>query len=193
MGEEPGRDRYTVRSSSGWRYAGDLTSDVGLSIEGLDVRLIALLNTHVAPRLGSFIIAVVGPRHPVEQTIHAIQVGTHLGMKVGGKEDGLTGGGAHGVDIQAIASERRDKDLAVDLQLRGQAGVLRNLLAQLVSLLSVVPIEVEGNEHLHAIISRRLVGEIHLPVRVGINTNVQGKSINTEGFGTLHVIVVIRN
>ena len=53
---------------------------------------------------------------------------------------------------------RRDKYLIPDLQLRVPIGVLIDLLPDLLALVGVIPVEVEGDEGLHAVARRGVVG-----------------------------------
>lgn len=56
---------------------------------------------------------------------------------------------------------------------------------------TVLPVEVEGNEDLHIVVSGRLISESELSVGIRVNANVEGKGIDTRSFSTLHVIVIV--
>lgn len=114
-------------------------------------------------------------------------------MKVRGPEDGCPCGGADRVHIDSISSKARCEDLAVDIELRGRVGIgiLGDLLPDLSPLVGVVPVEVKRDKGLHAVVCGRLVGEAQLLVSVRVNADVEGKSVDAERFGPLHVRIVV--
>lgn len=56
------------------------------------------------------------------------------------------------------ARAQKDKYLIPDLQLRVPIGVLIDLLPDLLALVGVIPVEIEGDEGLHAVARRGVVG-----------------------------------
>lgn len=62
------------------------------------------------------------------------------------------------VVINEGARARKDKYLIPNLQLRVPIGVLIDLLPNLLALVCVIPVEVEGNEGLHAVAGGGVVG-----------------------------------
>jgi hypothetical protein len=130
-------------------------------------------------------------------------------MEVWCKEHWLPGSRSHGVDIKAITCKGRHKDLSINQELGRAAPIPSYHLADFVSLAGVVPVEVEGDEdlctsllaagwmgskgdeHLHIIIGRRLVGQFQLSIRVRVDTDIQSESVDAQGLCSLHIIVII--
>ena len=162
VGREPRRDR----------------SKVGLSSKGIGVSLVTISNADIRSTIRSLVVAVVGPGHPVEGTVNGGEVALS-GVEVGDEEEVASSGTESG-DVESVTSEGGGEGLAVDLELGGVIGILGDLLANFGGLSGVVPVEVEGDEDVHAIVGGRLVSKCELGVGVGINTNVQGKGINTD-------------
>lgn len=163
-------------------------------------------------RLRSFVVPVIRPGleivsqlsssnrykcestyHPIQCTINGTKVGTLLRVKVGCPKDRCTCSGANRAHIDSIASKARCEDLAVDVELRGRIGVgiLGDLLAHFCPLVYVVPVEVKRDEGLHAVVGGRLKGEAQLLVSVRVNADVEGKRVDAERLGPLHVRIIV--
>lgn len=113
-------------------------------------------------------------------------------MVVWRPEDIHASTGPHGLDIQAVTSEGGDEDLVIDLELRWLTCIVCDQLADSGSVgAGVIPVEVEGDEYLHVVVSGRLKGVVELRLGVGIHTDVKSKGINTQIFGPLHVRIII--
>lgn len=114
-------------------------------------------------------------------------------MEVRGPEDRCTCSSADGAHIDSISGKARCEDLAVDVELRGRIGIgiLGNFLPDLSPLVYVVPVEVERDKSFHAVVGGRLEGEAQLLVGVRVNADVEGKSVDAERFGPLHVRIVV--
>lgn len=177
MGTEPRRNRSDVRFAS----------------ECFDVCLISFLDCDITIRRRCLVSTVVWPSHPIQCTIDSGKIGPLLRMKVGSPEDWCSCSGADGVHIDPISSEARGEDLAVDVELRLGigSGILGDLLTNLRSLVCVVPVEVKRDKDLHVVVGSRLVGEAQLLVSVRVYTDVEGKRVDPEIFGPLHVGIVV--
>lgn len=114
-------------------------------------------------------------------------------MEVRGPEDRCTCSSADGAHIDSISGKARCEDLAVDVELRCRIGigVLGDLLPDLSPLVDVVPVEVERDKGLHAVVGGRLEGEAQLLVSVRVNADVESKSVDAERFGPLHVRIIV--
>ena len=128
--------------------------------------------------------------HPVETTVNGTDVPLAR-MKVGNKVDIEPSSGSHGVDIKTISGKGRGKWSIVDEKLRRQAGILLDLLANSCSIAGAPPVEVKRNEDLHTVTVGRVVCVAELLVGVPVNTDVEGKGIDTCSFGALHIIVIV--
>ena len=130
--------------------------------------------------------------HPIERTVDIVNVAL-AGVIVRSPEDRDTGSAAHSCHVKSVAGERGDENFAVNHQLSRVVGVASDHLADSRGVrVGVVPVEVERDEHLHAVVGGRLVRKIQLCDRVRIRANVQGKSVDTDRFGPLHVRVEVR-
>lgn len=114
-------------------------------------------------------------------------------MEVGGPEDRCPCSGADRIHINSISSKARGEDLAVDVELRRGigSGILGDFLPDFCPLARVIPVEIERDEHLHAIVCSRLVGIAQLCVSVRVNADVEGKSVDAERLGPLHVRIEV--
>lgn len=142
------------------------------------------------PRGGRLVVAIIRPSHPIQCAVDGIEVSLAW-MKVGGKEHVRASGRFHLANIKAVAGKRRRKDLAIDLELCRSAAILSDLLADGARLAGVIPIEIKGDKNLHAIIGSRFVRKAQLLISVGVYTDVQRKGIDSQCFGTLHVVVIV--
>lgn len=168
----------------------ELTRKIGFALKRADVRVVAISDSDIAASSGCFIVAIVGPCHPVQCAVNDAEV-TDSGMEVRHKEDVRARGRAKLGDVEAVPGKGRDEDLVVHLQLGGETRVLFDLGANGAGLAGVPPVKVEGNEDLHAIVGRRLVGEAQLRVSVWIYANIQRKGIDAQRLCTFHIIIVI--
>ena len=174
MGEEPRRHR----------------SEVSLATEPVFVLVVAVLNGDLVTARGGLVVAVVVPTEPVESTVDLVRAGLAR-VEVGHEVDVVASSRAHSVDIQAVTGKRGGESAAVDLELGTAVLVLSNLLADAVGVAGAPPVEVEGDEDLHAVALGRLVGVTELLVGVAVNTNVKSKGVNAGILGAAHVIVVV--
>lgn len=174
MGEEPRRDG----------------SEVSLAAEPVLVLVVAVLDSDLVTARGSLVVAVVVPTEPVESTVDLVRAGL-AGVEVGHEVDVVAGSRAHGVDVQTVTGKGRGESAAVDLELGGAVLVLSNLLADAVGVSGAPPVEVEGDEDLHAVALGRVVGVTELLVGVAVNTNVEGKGVDAGILGAAHIIVVV--
>lgn len=55
----------------------------------------------------------------------------------------------------------------------------------------MVPVEIERDENLHVVVGGRLVGEAQLLVSVRVNADIEGKGVDAELLGPLHVRIVV--
>lgn len=165
-------------------------SKVGLATEPVQIAAVSLSNRNVGARSRGLVVAVVIPGHPVESTVKS-RGGRLAGVEVGNEVDVSTGSRTDGVGIEAIASKGGSKNTAIDLELSRLVGVLSNLLTNASSVARTPPVEVEGDEDLHAIVGGRLVSITKLLISVTVGTNVQSKSIDTGSLCTLHISIVV--
>lgn len=173
------------------REPGGYRGEIWLSGEGVGVSVITILNSNIRSRLGGFVIAVAGPGHPVKGTVNITQVRSLLRMKVWRPKDVSPSRRTNSIRINTITREARSEDLAVDEQLSWLGAVLLDHLADLRALVGVVPVEVEADEDLHAVVGRGLVGVLELLVGVRVYADVERKGVDAGGFGILHVGVEV--
>ena len=103
------------------------------------------------------------------------------------------GSATHRCHVESVAGEGGGENFAIDHQLSRMAGVAGDHLADGDGVRAgVVPVEVEGDEHFHAVVGGRLVCKIQLCDRVRIHANVQGKGVDTDRFGPLHIRIEVR-
>lgn len=176
VGAEPGRHGGDVRLGGP---------------QPLAVVHIALHDRDVAVGRRRLVVAVAVPAHPVEGAVDDVGVGRLVGAEVGGEEDVHGGGTLDGRDVEAVASKRRGKDLAVDLELGGIGAVVGNLLADLGGVIGGEPVEVEREEDLHVVVGGGLVGVGELLVGEVVGADVEGEGVDAQVFGQLHIRVVI--
>lgn len=173
------------------REPGRNGSEIGLAAEPALVGSITLSNSHVGTGGGGLVVTVAVPAHPVQGTVD-VGVGRLAGVEVGDEVDVGASSRAHGVDIEAITGEGRSENTTVDLELGGLVGVLGNQLTNLGSVTAgVVPVEVEGDEDLHAVVGGRLVSVVELGDGVVVSADVEGKGVDTGSLGSLHVAIVV--
>jgi hypothetical protein len=103
----------------------------------------------------------------------------HLGMEIGRKVKFRAGGVSHSCDVQAIYRERRDEDLVIHHRLGWKCGIIHNPGLNVGRLRGGPPIEVKGDENLHAFVGGRLVGIAELLVGVWIHADVERECVNT--------------
>ena len=75
---------------------------VRLSIQSIDVRFIAITNSHVAASAGCLIIAIVIPGHPVQCALDVAEISL-AGVEVRREENFGAGSGLHLVDVKAVS------------------------------------------------------------------------------------------